>query len=381
MHPTRHLLLTTCLLASACTGGEPSDKGVVLDTGDPGSDDTGEAPTGPSLTGAVLVPEDTTRDGALTAGLVRVVFGDGPLVFETLAHAPVDEAGAFALSWEEDAGASVAASPGNDQPELLAAFYLPLVYEDADGDGAWTAGEVVIGAGLERFVAWLGGTVPEGWPAGWSTVDLGMSGQYKPNRCLMDSSLVMTAREDEDYPVFTELSEGVEVRLRGLPAVLSLGGEMSDLGAEHERFLAISYQAIAEGPLADYPPVFDVAAGNGPFEVALSEAPPEAEVWSNDASWRYSVHVPLLYADLDGSGAWTAEADQLTAASTCTDGVWAYARHTWPVVDYRGLRLLDCYQGQVGWRMAYTDPDSGSSTYLDSAGSLDLVVDPGSCSL
>ena len=114
-------LLTTSLLASACTGGEPSDKGSVQETGDPGSDDTGEAPEGPRLTGSVLVPEDTAREGALTAGLVRVVFGDGPLVFETLAHAPVDEAGAFALSWDEDAAASVAASPGNDQPELLAA--------------------------------------------------------------------------------------------------------------------------------------------------------------------------------------------------------------------------------------------------------------------
>lgn len=371
--PLPALVLGLCLGATVACGRTETP---TVDSGTPVDTDTS-----PSLAGTAVLPEDTERDVPLTAGLVRVEFGEGPLLHETLSAAPVEASGDFLLSWAGDAGTAVASTPGNDHPDALAAFYLLLVFEDADESGTWEEGERIAGGALDRWLVWLEGEVPEGWPRGWSVVDLGLAGQYKPNRCLSDSTLILTAREEDGYPVFYDLDSAVAVRLRGLEADLTLAGSMSGLEAEHDRFLSLPYQALTAETIADYDPVFDVAAAEGAFSVALTEAPPEAHVYTSDASWRYSVHVNLLFEDVDGDGAWDHEADDLTPATTCAGGLWTYARYTWPVSDYRGLRFLDCYEGQVGWRTALTDPDSGSTVYMSSAESAALEVDPASCSL
>lgn len=367
--PLTCLALAT-LVACGRTETPTDDSGPWVDTG-----------SSPGLAGAVLLPEDTVGGEPLTAGLVRVEFGEGPLLHETLAAAEADAAGDFLLTWPAEAGTAVASSPGNDHPDALAAFYLILIFVDDDASGTWEEGERIAGGALDRWLVWLEGELPEDWPVGWSVVDLGLAGQYKPNRCLSDSTLILTAREDDGYPVFYDLDSAVAVRLRGLEASLSLGGSMSGLDAGHERFLSLPYQALTPETIADYVPVFDVAAAEGAFTVDLSEPPPLSHAFSSDASWRYSVHVNLLYEDLDDDGAWDHEQDDLSPATTCAAGLWTYARYTWPISDYRGLRFLDCYEGQVGWRTAYTDPDSGSSVYMSSTESAALTVDPESCSL
>ena len=356
------------VLSVACTG---------TPTGaDPVPEDTAPDPPDHVLTGVASTPEDTSRLEPLQVGLVRVVFGEGPMLAEALTSEALDEDGSFALGWDEEAAEALTQTPGNDYPELGVAFFAVLVWEDGDGDGEWAAGEVLRGGSFSRWVLYIEGQGEADWPQGWTQADLGIEGQYLPNRCLLDSSLLLSTRADEGYPTFHDLDEPVDIVLRGLEAELTLGGLAAE-EARESRLVSLPWGYLT-GELTEVEPVFDVGLGES-WTASLTAEPPADHDAGADPDWRYTVHANLVYED-DGDGAWSPD-DSLSGATTCLAGEWAYSRYTRAVSSYKGLRLLDCYAGQSGWRVATVDEDSGATLFHDAEDAADLVVYPVSCSL
>jgi hypothetical protein len=85
------------------------------------------------------------------------------------------------------------------------------------------------------------------------------------------------------------------------------------------------------------------------------------------------------YVDGDASGGWTG-ADPAPRVSTCADRMSVAFRYTRPVSTWRGLRLLDCYSGQVGWRLVRWDEAVGNEVYLPAEAALALRSEDG-CNL
>ena len=304
---------------------------------DSGAADSGPTDSEPSvLAGTTVLPEDTTRTAPLTAAATLVRFGDGPQIGGTLTSAPVGEDGTFTLTLPGAAPeGDVTTLDAHADPVVTGALYAVVVFEDSDGDGGWTEGETLRGLAMDTWLSWTDA---------WQLVDLGFSGQYAANRCLLDSTVPLAWREG--YPRFSPLDAGVSVPLRGLPATLVLGGTMSGTG--YAGMAGVPYAAVAG---EDLPVAFDVPFAST-FSVSLTDAPPDDTDYGSDPDWRWTVHLPVVYVTDD----WTA----WDGATACAAGLPVYARYTRAVTTYRGYRFLDCYQGNVGWRMARSDADLGT---------------------
>lgn len=339
-------------LVAACAGPSGDPQPGDTSTGDSAPADDTAPPTPVELHGTTVLPEDTTLVEPLTAAAVLIRFGDGPVVDATLVSTPVEADGSFTLVLPEGAPeADLGALDPNADPVVTGALYAVLAFEDADGDGAWAEGETVRGLAMDGWLIWTDA---------WRLADLGMAGQYAANRCLLDTTVPLSWREG--YPHYSALEAGVTVPLRGLPARLTLGGTME--GEGYLGLAAVPYAALTG---ADLPVAFDVPFAPT-FSVSLDEAPPADADQGSDPDWRWTVHMPVLYTTTDWS-TWD-------GASACSGDDPVYVRYTRPVTTYRGYRFLDCYDGNVGWRVARSDPEIGT-VYLASAAAAALSVGPG----
>ena len=367
------------LLLLACTGKGPAASDTATgptgdDTGTPvDTQDTG--PTSVALAGQLVLPEDTKVGASLTVGAVRITFGDGPAIGETLAATAADPSAPFTL----ELPASLSAQPAleADLQGTTGALFVLHAFEDTNGDGAWSEGEPLRGLAMDRFLAWIQ-DLP-GVEDGWQLVDLGLAGQYAPNRCSLDSTVPLTWRAEEGYPLWTGLTEGEEIRLRGLPARLTIEGTIASVPEGVRGLVSLPYATVT-GDAPDELPIFDLPAEAGPFSVELEAEPPDSHDLGSDPDWRYALELNLLYEDLDSDEAWS-WGDAYEGSSTCVDDHWVYTRYTREVSSYRGYRFLDCYEGNVGWRLARTDEDTGAAVFLSSEEATRVVVDPTSCRL
>ncbi|MCB9763681.1 MAG: hypothetical protein H6739_28185 [Alphaproteobacteria bacterium] len=296
--------------------------------------------------------------------LVHIVYGDGPVLGETLAEAPLVD-GEATLNLPEVAPHLDPLS-GSDAA-LTGALYVALAFQDTDEDGAFAEGEPLLGLSMGALVAWLSGEgVPDGaaWPAGWSVVDTGLEGQYAANRCLLDSTEPLRWRQADGYPLFSAL-DAVDIPLRGVEVPLGPLRIPVTQAAEGSGVAGVPIQAFQGGP-SDR--VYDAPVVDDAFTFTMSEPPPDAHDVNSDPDWRYTYHLNLLVDD-----------DGYEGGTTCLDGERVWLRYTRPVTSYRGYRFLDCYAGTVGWRLARTDADTGALTYLDEAAEAAVVLDPETC--
>ncbi len=340
------------------------------------SDPDSEGPVGAAVEVAVSLAEDTELVEAATLGLVFTRFGEGPALGETLASAPA-ALGTVSLQ--------LPAAPPLEQLALLdhqgdgvqGALYLPVVFVDQSADGAFQEGEPLLGAALDRWLLWHErDQVDTAGPQTWRLVDLGISGQFEPNRCALDSTWPLEWFLDSGYPQLYELSDGLEILLRGLTASAQLAGAVQGLPEGDWRLAGLPYPHFTERSMEAVLDV-EVPEGQGSFSVQLEQAPPDEHDVGADPDWGYTMHLLLLYGDSDGSGGWS-EGDELEGSTTCSQGETTWARYTRPVDSYRGYRFLECYGGTVGWRAART-ADSGAVLYLSSAEASQLVLDGADC--
>ncbi|MFH1463285.1 MAG: hypothetical protein ABIO70_02760 [Pseudomonadota bacterium] len=368
----RALLLLPLIWACRC--GAPDDTGPALD-------DTSDStpPQGPALDLQLVLPEDTSLAGPVTVGAVEVRFGAGPALGPTIASVSAGE-GSAALALPAAPEEPPTTVLGHD-PYTVGTLYMLATFEDSDGDGAFQEGEPLLGVAMDRFLLWLHAESDDSAAQSldeWRLVDLGIGGQYAPNRCALDTSWPMEWMADRGYPVEHALDEPITVTLRGLPAHLTLGGAVEDLPEGSWRLAGLPYPWVGKQAVTAAFDL-DLPASAESFAVALQDAPPTEDDVGADPDWRYTMHLPLVFADGDGSGGWS-EGDTPEGTTTCYQGREAWARYTRPVSAYRGYRFLDCYGGTVGWRAAHTSSD-GYLEYLTSEQALSLVLDGATCRL
>ena len=322
----------------------------AFDTGD----DTGTTEWAEVVSGVVVEVEDAVLEGDLRVAAAQVhfglFFGEEVTVGETLTSEAVAADGSFELGLPATPELSAIEPLSKNLAETLSGTLLWIVaFEDLDGDGDFDEGEPVRGGDMDRWLLYLSsspgdtGGAFDDWLAGWSLVDLQLSGQYQPNRCLYDTTEPLTwMQEYGEQAVFQDLSVGLEVLLAGVPATLEVQGTMEGDGA-----VGLSYQHLFAG--ADLDPVFDVAGAEGRYTATLTEAPPDSHDVGADPDWRYTYALALPYGDLDGDDRYTL-ADDLDNATVCQEGQRVYLRYTRPVATWRGYRFLECYGATVGWR-------------------------------
>lgn len=357
-------------LLSACSG-----------TGD----DTGGADWAFAVAGSTTEVEDTRRPDALRVAAVRVrfgiLFGEDLETAESVSGDGVSPDGTFALGLPESPGPDAITPLSNVHDEtLLGALYLVVVYEDLDDDGDFTPGtDAIAGADMDRWLIYLDRADNEegvDWPLGWSLVDLQLSGQYEPNRCLFDSTeplLWMTGQGLE--PEFHEVGSDVEVPLAGLPASLTLGGEVGVLA---DGVVALPYQHLYQGE--DLDKVFDTSVQASAYSGTVSGPPPDSHYVNSDPDWSYTYAVPVPYSEVTADGEYTI-VDDLENATLCTGDQQVYLRYTRPVTTYRGYRFLECYGATAGWRLAHTDPETDAPVFWTSEQGLTADLDPEICPL
>jgi hypothetical protein len=372
-----------CLLLVGCQCGPAAETDGPVDSAD-STDTHDSAPPAPvALSLELIQPEDTLPATEPTVGLVHVRFGDGPAMGETLASVRFTDGQAGTLELPAAAPVEHLASLGNLYLPVSGSLYMLAAFLD-DGDGQFQEGETLLSVAMDRFVMWYeldlspddsGADVPV---KTWRVVDLGIEGQYAPNRCALDTSWPLEWMMDAGYPVYHELDEPIRLTMRGLEAELSLHATIVDLPAEPPRLAALPYPHVGERAVQAG---FDLALVKAQPEVsaALSAVPPAEDDVGSDPDWAYTMHLLLSYVDSDGSGDWTTD-DALEGSSTCLDGELAWARYTRPVDSYRGYRFLDCYGGTVGWRLVHYAEDGGVE-YFDNAQAAGLVLDFTDCRL
>jgi hypothetical protein len=211
---------------------------------------------------------------------------------------------------------------------------------------------------MERWLVYTTGDAD--YPEGWSLVDLGLDGQYRPNRCLADTTAPFGWRTG--YPDFYAVEEGLTVSLDGLPTELVLAGTFGELAAGALTLQGVPYQQLVDDSLG-WPSLYELPIADT-FSVTLSDEPPDEQDMGSDPDWRYTMAINLV-----------GDADGYDGAATCLDGESVYTRYTRTVDSWRGYRFLDCYTGTVGWRAARTDPDTEAVVYLSAEEAASLTVD------
>jgi len=354
------------------------DTASAVDSADT-ADSGGSDPSTVTLSGTTAVPESTESTGPLAVSAVHLTFDNSSVTLGlSLDTVPLDEAGAFTLTLPDPPPQShLSALSPSDHPEVSGALYaLPVFVPDNPDSAAFYEGQTMRGMPFDRFAVWLDpdSVGDTGWPGGWSLVDNGMGGSYAPPSCHLGSTQPLTWRWYDDYPVFYELDSGVEVRLRGLLATLGVGGTVEGDVGEEDRLAAIPQQ-VATGADSALAPLADMALSSGSFQATLTEAPSADYDSSGDPDWRFSMSLLLRYAD-DGDGQWTLSGDgeQTTLQSACDGRRPAYVRYTREVSTWVGMRLLDCYEGQAGWRLVTLNEATRSYTYLNDRESQALGV-------
>jgi hypothetical protein len=392
-------LAAAVVLSVGCTGTGPGDTGTIT------------WPYG--IEGRAEAVEDTERPASLRVAAVEirfgVSFGEDITVHGAIGRGEIDSDGSFQLGLP-DSPPEDALSPLSKVYEetLRGALYWLVVFEDTDNDGHFDVDEDknlngkldegedadgdgllseaidrVMGADMDRWLIYLDANetpddpeLSEGWPLGWSLVDLSLSGQYQPNRCLYDTTeplLWMTGLGLA--PIFYDLSGGVEVPLAGLSASLTLAG---DPGTPADGVVALPYQHLYQGE--DLEKVFDSAVISGTYGGTLTSAPPDSHDVNGDPDWRYTYAIVVPYTDQDLDEQYTL-IDDLENATLCAQEQQVYLRYTRPIQRYRGYRFLECYGATVGWRLATTDPESGAAVFWTAEQALSADLDPEQCPL
>lgn len=367
---------TTGLEGGGSSGGGGGSDGSTDD-----GLDSGASPDTVSVQVRVHEPSNAIDVSTpLRVSLIPVGFGEsvgGPRLGVPLADAPVVD-GVATLTLPEALPADALDGLARAIPDAQGAIFALVAWQPVDDVAEFAEGQPLLGVALDRLVLYLAeGDMPPGWTRGWSLLDSGMAGMYAPNRCLYDTTEPMLWRESEGYPRFYGLYAGVDLLLRGRPAALELAVQFGLLSSAPERYSLVPHQ-LAAGTDPSVRAEFDVPlpAPGVPLSALLDRAPPDNHDLTGDPDWRHTLAYGVPYVDIDDSGSWSAE-DPAPTIGTCVDRMSVAFRYTRPVSTWRGLRMLDCYSGQVGWRLVRWDESVGNEVYLPAESGLSLRVEDG----
>jgi hypothetical protein len=360
--------LTLILAFGGCNGTSTGDTGTTdsgsTDQTDTGGGTTDTTPPDPEVSVSWTGVAGTQDAGSVTLGLVRISdSGAGSLaVGDTLAVATAGEASArFTLPIEAPAEHWVEHA---EHPGLMVATYVASAWIDAGVDGILDDGtDAVVGADSDAMVVFLGGTIPDGWPAGWSLAD----NHFEDGDAAGD-------------PSFSDLGAGTDVVGLGLIDVdLPLGGTYQ--GGDDTGLAGIAVDEDGEPDLDDL--VFDTLLLGSTFDASQSAAPhPDFQFWSADAGARVAIVGAITYSDGDGNGHydWLFDLDA-DSHTMCFEGEPVGLFFLGQSTSLASIVGLDIIGWQAGWMAVTGNPDAGEDlTRLSDTQSQALAIGP-ACTL
>ena len=337
-----------CIGFSGCAGGDETPDETGADETGTVDTDTGSDTVVDGFRGFVNGPDDVNRRGDLRVALLRVSLAGTLTSFETIASQEVSGTGVFGLDVPNQPDEGVLEDAGNGARIV---WYAPVVHDDANGDLQVQVGEEAIAAvSRDRWLVYVGGTPPEGWPTGWS-----LGNPWAP-----------------DGPTFESTELEAELTLRGLEAELRMVGYAPDIDPDL-RVVGLDRHWIdgSGDPVTTWDSA--IAPDTGRFEGWLKKRPGGPH-WFDDhpSGVRAARGISLAYEDVNGSETFD-EGDVLTDWSVCHEGQPVFLRYAQVPVTLEGAIALEQNEWTAGWR-AYFDGDP--EVELDSGQVKLLTVSP-----
>lgn len=359
----------------------PVDSAEPDDTAPPDdSADTGDPLEPVALAGRVEWPEAGVHDAVLAVAASHVTFHADTVAFgSTLEGVAVNADGTFILDLPaRPPTTELAALAPADHPHLRGALYMLTAFvPTSTGSLHFAEGRPIRGMAFHRMLVWFDPTTlgDSGWPGGWTLIDTGLAGSYNPPSCLVGTTQPLMWRWSDGYPHLHAIGEeDLVIGLRGVEVPLDIAGRRSGSLGVIDRLAGVPQQ-VASGESPSLEPVVDIDIRGDDFSATLDTAPPPSHDLTSDADWQVTLAYVLQYAD-DGDGRWTldGDGDRTVLQSACFEGQPVYIRYTREVDTWRGIRLLDCQEGQVGWRLMTLTDAGDTYVALDDAASASLTV-------
>lgn len=322
--------LVLVVLAVACSKPEDTD---IVDTD---VEDT-DVDVPETLHGYVIEPIDVLSDGHFRAGLVQVGLADLSLGAEFL----TSEVGGnlFAMPLPLEGPGGELGDPWGTHPGLEAAVYVPMMYEDLDLSATYSAEDGIIGVNDGRWLAWIGGTIPSGWPSGWTLLSVDPSDPVG------------------DPETFVPVTEEVQVTMRGTVSESRLWGNMESPTDESRRLGAFDVRWFTEGEYVEPLAVNAKIEADGHFEERVYRRPGTDQFFKDSPTdlW-YARAVPVAYLDMDDDNDFSEDADVVTSAGACTaDGKPVWLRYVFQPTTLAQALELEKNGWTSGWRAVVSD--------------------------
>jgi hypothetical protein len=359
MRSTPILFLVASLALTACPK-EPEDTGD-LPEGDTDTDSDADADTDSDADADADTDSDadadtdTDTDVDLTAMSFEIEGEWSGTSLDLTWFRPMDETWlvgeVLASSAVEGAEVSIEVAPPPSEdllpmdeakfPGLMAAFYLPAIYEDLDADVVHDPEEYFVGVG-PTWLIYLDGEIPAGFEhlglyAGWNAFQL-----------------------IEDIPTTFEL-DGIPVETALFPRdSVTIGGSVSFPISYSHRAALVSYAYLGGVPVADHHIDDWFPMDGAGWSMEVTGEPDEDHFMEIDEGTVASVEFPLAYLDEDGSGGFTPP-DRVEGAACYEDD--AVALFYLPGLTDLGMAAMFQLWGlSTGW-MVMADLSEGSEPY------------------
>lgn len=342
------------LLLAACNGKDTGDTGPG-DT-DPVEDTDTDVIFEDNYKGFVGEISGVPKEPRTAIALVNVDLSSGePVLGTTWKSIPLSGGGTFTIGLEAEGPpaadvADVAAHPG-----LRASLYFPLLYVDEDQNNVLDEGEIIPGVNLDKWLGWYEGTIPSGFPTGWSLVTPDLSNPSAD-------------------PTFAPLGTEAEITYRGGASIVELEGTWTNPPLRGG-IVAIQ-RVILDGGTPSDSHALDEELVAGAYDVDIEMRPAGDHYDTSNPDLWVASEVLLGYEDLDYNGKYEAEKDRLTRAGVCWDGNPIFLRYIQPPNSLAGAIALEQAGWASGWRASLED-----GTELSSMETEFTTVDEAGCTL
>jgi hypothetical protein len=243
----------------------------------------------------------------------------------------------------------------NSEEEARLGLWAPFLFQDSNGDDAFTEGETITGFSM-NWLVYSTLDVPEfNITQGWGAIEMTFT---------------------EEPPTSVDLENvPLDANLTVVDSVTIGGSFDTALGDKR-----IAFVPIEANDASQVVAVVDEVATN-PWTVTFSGAPPESHYNDGEDEFQMAMEIPLVYEDVNGNGAFEIEdmMDESSVSTVCYDGMGGMtpqsivAVYSSPPTDFRAAMYLRMYNLGCGWSiMINTDSDP---IFLSSQDHNNMVID------
>ncbi len=343
-----------------------SDDDDVSDDDDTGDDDVADDDTGDD--DDTVAPDTMAFDieGEWSTTALELIWFEPGGTYD-------EELDLFAASVDGDPLGAAVPDPPADQlweaaPGFEVAMYVPVLFEDLDGDAERDPAEAIVGLG-RTWPTWGEGSVPPefaaaGVVAGWNAIEMDLD-------------------DEGAFEVHDVMAIPLAASLWPVESLQLGGSYLGDLPTDEQRLAVVPVQLLEGAPINSL--LFDQPLTQSWALTVSGDPPPDHQTVEPESGLAMAAEIPLTYSDVDGSGGLTA-GDQPQYCA-CHDGntvvvYWAAAATTFEqawIFEYG----WSGFGGSPGYFATAIEPDAGDDEPpipIDPADLLSLEIS-GACSL